>query len=165
MLDLRTPPLLRARTCSIVLSACRGDELENVRACACTPFVRRTPPNAFSSTVHVHCVLLPAVAREKVVDFELWIEAKLRRAQVWADWRSAGDDLRARAAPATQLDVDDIVTAVVNVDKLAVDVGSRPAMLRDFSRCDDRASVHGPPSSPRASGEILSLDFRFFNQL
>ena len=144
--DLRTPPLLRARTCSIVLSACRDDELENVRTCTCALSVRLTPSNTFFSVLNAHCVFFAAGARDEVAGFELWMEARLRRALAWTGWRSADDDLRARTAPAMQLDVEDIVTAVSDVERSAVDVGARLVMSGDFSKCDDRASVHGPPA-------------------
>ena len=107
MLDCRTPPLLRARTCSIVLSACRGDELENVRTGA-----DRLPDTflpEFKAVFEQSC----AVGRSEAAGFELQAEAKVRRAQVWMGWRSAGVDLSALAALAMQLDAEDIVSVVI----------------------------------------------------
>lgn len=106
MLDCRTPPLLRARTCSIVLSACRDDELENVRTGA------RRLPDTFLPEFKAVFEYSSAVGRREVAGFELWAEAKVRRAHIWMGWRSAGVDLSALAAPAIQLDAEDIVFAV-----------------------------------------------------
>jgi hypothetical protein len=108
---MHTPLLLRARTCCIVFSACRGDELEKVLSCLWVPCVRLAAPNAFFSASSVHCVLLPTVARDATAAPELLIEAKLRRAAVWTGRRSAGVAAMALAAPAMQLRVDDISIA------------------------------------------------------
>ena len=109
MLDVRTPPLLRARTCSIVLSACRGDERENVRA---WPFGRLMHAGALFAVSRRHVVLLPAVVRRGGATFGLWTVAKARRTEHWTDVRRADEDARAFAAPATQLGVVDIPDAI-----------------------------------------------------
>jgi hypothetical protein len=108
---MRTPLLLRARTCCIVLSACRGDELENVLSCPWTPFVRLAPSNASFSAFRVYCALFRTVARDGIAALELLMDAKLRRAAVWTGRRSAGVAAMALAAPAMQLHVDDISIA------------------------------------------------------
>lgn len=116
---IRTPPLLRARTCSIVLSACRDDEVEKVLNPPCTPFVPLTPSNALFPLLKVHRAPFFATIREEAAGLELLMDAKARRVEDCAGVRSMGDDRRTLAAPAMQLDVEDILIAVVQMVRIS----------------------------------------------
>jgi hypothetical protein len=109
VLEAHTPPLFLARTCSIVLSLCRGVELENDRISSRTPFDRLLALILASNT---HDVFWDPIFRHDVVDCALWVVTKVRRAKVWADRRSFGVSLRALDAPDMQLHAEDILSAV-----------------------------------------------------
>ena len=106
---LNGPPLFLARTCSIVLSLCLGIELENDRICSCIPFVRLP---AYKFAFDEHDVLFVAAIRSDVAGFEVWVDAKVRRAENWTGRRSAGAALRVLDAPAIQLHAEDMTIVV-----------------------------------------------------
>ena len=91
-----TPPLFRARTCSIVVSLHRGPELEKHLNCVCTPAL---PVPSCPLFVFLAAQLALGAAAIRDVGFEAWTEAKVRRADVWTE-----GVLSALAAPATQAD-------------------------------------------------------------
>jgi hypothetical protein len=106
---LNGPPLFLARTCSIVLSLCLGIELEKDRICSCTPFIRLP---AYKFVFDKHDALFVVAIRSDVAGFELWADAKVRRAVDWMGRRSAGAALRVLDAPAIQLHAEDMSIVV-----------------------------------------------------
>jgi hypothetical protein len=108
-LETHTPPLFLARTCSIVLSLCRGDELEKDRISSRT-LVVRLPASTFA--FNAHCVFFNAAFRNAGTGFALGADTKVRRAEDRAGSRSTGASLRVLDAPATQLHADDMSIAV-----------------------------------------------------
>lgn len=60
-----TPPLFRARTCSIVLSFCRGVELENDLICSCKLLARLPSCKPNFLLLEAHAVsFLPAIRND-----------------------------------------------------------------------------------------------------
>lgn len=89
----------------MVLSLCRGIELENALICSGTPPIRLVEPK-FAFNVHV--VPFIASRRGDVTALELWMLANARRGEDRTGMRIDDGTRRVFDAPARQLHADDM---------------------------------------------------------